>query len=162
MLFRVLVEGNEQRTGSISRRTRACGMPSSAVHAGARTQRTVSNFTTSWRLKEPYTAGHRRAVRIPLRQRRDTLPFSHFQTFNFHAGTDAPEVPGPLLFYVLHRASNEIADPQKLATFKIFLLDEAWLFIKNETIRNYGGAGAEDLAQAQRRHDPGDAIHQRA
>jgi type IV secretion system protein VirB4 len=42
-----------------------------------------------------------------------------------------------LLFYVLHRASNEIADPAKLATFKMFLLDEAWLFIKNETIRNY-------------------------
>jgi hypothetical protein len=32
---------------------------------------------------------------------------------------------------------NEIADPKKLATFKTFLLDEAWLFIKNETIRNY-------------------------
>ena len=43
----------------------------------------------------------------------------------------------PLLFYVLHRAINEIADPANLATFKIFLLDEAWLFIKNETIRNY-------------------------
>ena len=43
----------------------------------------------------------------------------------------------PLLFYVLHRASNEIADPKRLATFKTFLLDEAWLFIKNETIRNY-------------------------
>ena len=43
----------------------------------------------------------------------------------------------PLLFYVLHRASNEIADPKKLATFKMFLLDEAWLFIKNETIRSY-------------------------
>ena len=26
---------------------------------------------------------------------------------------------------------------RRLATFKIFLLDEAWLFIKNETIRNY-------------------------
>ena len=43
----------------------------------------------------------------------------------------------PLLFYVLHRASNEIADPNNLATFKMFLLDEAWLFIRNETIRNY-------------------------
>lgn len=41
------------------------------------------------------------------------------------------------MFYVLHRASNEIANPQKLATFKMFLLDEAWLFIKNETIRTY-------------------------
>jgi type IV secretory pathway VirB4 component len=40
-------------------------------------------------------------------------------------------------FTFLHRASNEIADPKRLATFKTFLLDEAWLFIKNETIRNY-------------------------
>ncbi len=47
------------------------------------------------------------------------------------------EVLEPLLFYVLHRASNEITDPAKLGTFKMFLLDEAWLFISNETIRNY-------------------------
>jgi type IV secretion system protein TrbE len=67
----------------------------------------------------------------------DTLSFSQFQTFNFTGWGDAPEVLEPLLFYVLHRASNEIADPKKLATFKMFLLDEAWLFIKNETIRNY-------------------------
>ena len=43
----------------------------------------------------------------------------------------------PLLFYILHRASNEIANPERLATFKTFLLDEAWLFIKNATIRSY-------------------------
>jgi len=52
--------------------------------------------------------------------------------------------------------------PTKLATFKIFLLDEAWLFIKNETIRNLRGAGAEDLAQAQSGDDPGNAVHKRA
>ena len=67
----------------------------------------------------------------------DTLSFSKFQTFNFAGWGDAPEVLEPLLFYVLHRASNEIANPAKLATFKTFLLDEAWLFIKNETIRSY-------------------------
>ena len=67
----------------------------------------------------------------------DTLTFSRFQTFNFAGWGDSPEVLEPLLFYVLHRASNEIADPKRLATFKVFLLDEAWLFIKNETIRNY-------------------------
>jgi len=67
----------------------------------------------------------------------DTLTFSSFQTFNFGGWGDAPEVLEPLLFYILHRASNEIANPEKLATFKIFLLDEAWLFVKNETIRNY-------------------------
>jgi type IV secretory pathway VirB4 component len=66
----------------------------------------------------------------------DTLSFSKFQTFNFAGWGDAPEVLEPLLFYVLHRASNEIANPAKLATFKTFLLDEAWLFIKNETIRS--------------------------
>jgi type IV secretory pathway VirB4 component len=43
----------------------------------------------------------------------------------------------PLLFYVLHRASNEIVSPAHTATFKTFLLDEAWLFIQNVTIRNY-------------------------
>ena len=67
----------------------------------------------------------------------DTLTFSPFQTFNFAGWGDAPQVLEPLLFYVLHRASNEICDPAKLATFKTFLLDEAWLFIRNETIRNY-------------------------
>jgi type IV secretion/conjugal transfer VirB4 family ATPase len=67
----------------------------------------------------------------------DTLTFSNFQTFNFGGWGDAPDVLEPLLFYVLHRASLEIANPKRLATFKLFLLDEAWLFIKNETIRNY-------------------------
>ena len=68
---------------------------------------------------------------------KDTLTFSQFQTFNFHGWNDTPELLEPLLFYVLHRASNEIADPNRLATFKMFLLDEAWLFIRNETIRGY-------------------------
>ena len=68
---------------------------------------------------------------------RNVLKVSSFQTFNFAGWGDAPEVLEPLLFYVLHRASNEIANPEKLATFKTFLLDEAWLFIKNETIRSY-------------------------
>ncbi len=103
------------------------------------TQRTVSNFTNIvGELKERL---HRWArggqYGFLFDNAEDTLSFSRFQTFNFHGWNDAPEVLEPLLFYVLHRASNEIADPQKLATFKIFLLDEAWLFIKNETIRNY-------------------------
>ena len=67
----------------------------------------------------------------------DTLTFSRFQTFNFHGWDDAPEILEPLLFYVLHRATAEITDPTMLATFKVFLLDEAWLFLKNQTIRDY-------------------------
>jgi len=67
----------------------------------------------------------------------DTLTFSRFQTFNFYGWGDTPELLEALLFYVLHRASREITDPARLATFKAFLLDEAWLFIRNETIRRY-------------------------
>jgi len=33
--------------------------------------------------------------------------------------------------------ASESTDPTKLATFKVFLMDEAWLFIRNETIRQY-------------------------
>ena len=67
----------------------------------------------------------------------DTLTFSRFQAFNFHGWDEAPEILEPLLFYVLHRATAEITDPNMLATFKVFLLDEAWLFLKNQTIRDY-------------------------
>jgi type IV secretion system protein VirB4 len=67
----------------------------------------------------------------------DTLTFSRFQSFNFAGWGDAPDVLEPLLFYVLHRAANEITDPAKLATFKIFFIDEAWLFIQNDVIREY-------------------------
>ena len=67
----------------------------------------------------------------------DTLTFQKFQTFNFTGWGDAPELLEPLLFYILHRASQEICDPRRLATFKTFLMDEAWLFMRNEVIRDY-------------------------
>lgn len=67
----------------------------------------------------------------------DTLSFNRFQAFNFAGWGDAPDVLEPLLFYVLHRANNEITDPVRLRTFKVFLIDEAWSFIKNDTIRKY-------------------------
>ena len=67
----------------------------------------------------------------------DTLAFSRFQTFNFDQMDQYPDVLEPLLFYILHRATNEIADPAQLATFKAFLLDEAWIFLRNRTVREY-------------------------
>jgi type IV secretion system protein VirB4 len=104
-----------------------------------REQRTISNFAEiigelKERLHKWTQAGQYGFVFDNVE---DTLTFSRFQTFNFHGWNDAPAVLEPLLFYVLHRASNEIGDPKKLGTFKLFLLDEAWLFIRNETIRNY-------------------------
>jgi len=43
----------------------------------------------------------------------------------------------PLLFYVLQRASQEIEKPANTATFKVFVIDEAWIFLKNKTIRDW-------------------------
>ena len=67
----------------------------------------------------------------------DTLTFSRFQTFNFDGWSDAPDVLEPLLFYVLHRASTEIEKAENTATFKCFVIDEAWMFLKNATIREW-------------------------
>jgi type IV secretion/conjugal transfer VirB4 family ATPase len=67
----------------------------------------------------------------------DTLTFSRFQTFNFDGWSDYPDVLEPLLFYVLQRASSEIEKPENTATFKLFVIDEAWIFLKNATIRDW-------------------------
>jgi len=67
----------------------------------------------------------------------DTLTLRPFQTFNFDATTIYPDVLEPLLFYVLHRASSAIEEATNAGRFKVFILDEAWMFIRNRTIREY-------------------------
>lgn len=67
----------------------------------------------------------------------DTLTFSRFQTFNFDGWDKYPDVLEPVLFYVLQRASSEIEKPENTATFKIFVIDEGWIFLKNQTIRDW-------------------------
>lgn len=67
----------------------------------------------------------------------DTLNFSRLQTFNFDGWSDYPDVLEPLLFYVLNRASQEIEKPENAAIFKAFVIDEAWIFLKNRTIRDW-------------------------
>jgi type IV secretion/conjugal transfer VirB4 family ATPase len=67
----------------------------------------------------------------------DTLAFSRFQTFNFDGWSDYPDILEPLLFYVLQRASSEIEKPANTATFKLFVIDEAWIFLKNAIIRDW-------------------------
>jgi type IV secretion/conjugal transfer VirB4 family ATPase len=137
--FRVLIEGNEQRYRIDFKEERRLWDAIERMYVLEPNQRTISNFgNIIGELKERlhrWTRGGQYGFLFDNPE--DTLSFSRFQTFNFHGWNDAPEVLEPLLFYILHRASNEIADSQKLATFKTFLLDEAWLFIKNETIRNY-------------------------
>jgi type IV secretion system protein VirB4 len=137
--FRVLIEGNDQRYRLDFKDERRLWDAIERIYVLEHGQRTVSNFANIiGELKERlhrWTRGGQYGFLFDNPD--DSLSFSTFQTFNFHGWSDAPDVLEPLLFYVLHRASNEIADPEKLGTFKIFLLDEAWLFIKNETIRNY-------------------------
>jgi type IV secretion/conjugal transfer VirB4 family ATPase len=67
----------------------------------------------------------------------DTLTFARFQTFNFDGWSEYPDVLEPLLFYVLQRASSEIERRENTATFKVFVIDEAWIFLKNKTIRDW-------------------------
>jgi type IV secretion system protein VirB4 len=67
----------------------------------------------------------------------DTLTLRPFQTFNFDAASIYPDVLEPLLFYVLHRANTAIEAGDKVGQFKAFIMDEAWMFIRNATIRDY-------------------------
>jgi type IV secretion/conjugal transfer VirB4 family ATPase len=67
----------------------------------------------------------------------DTLTFARFQTFNFDGWSEYPDVLEPLLFYVLQRASSEIERRENTATFKVFVIDEAWIFLKNKTIQDW-------------------------
>jgi type IV secretion system protein TrbE len=137
--FRVLIEGDDERYRMNFKEERKLWHAIERMYVLEPEQRTVSNFgSIIGELKERLHRWSRGGQYGFLFDNvTDTLSFSRFQTFNFHGWDDAPEVLEPLLFYVLHRATAEIADPEKLATFKVFLLDEAWLFIKNETIRNY-------------------------
>jgi type IV secretion system protein VirB4 len=137
--FRVLIEGNGQRYRMDFKEERRLWDAIERIYVLEPEQRTVSSLGNiigelKERLHKWTKAGQ---YGFLFDNAEDSLSFSQFQTFNFAGWGDAPEVLEPLLFYVLHRASNEIADPKKIATFKMFLLDEAWLFIKNETIRSY-------------------------
>jgi type IV secretion system protein TrbE len=137
--FRVLIEGGDERYRLDFKEERRLWDGIKRVYVLEPEQRTLSNFASiigslKERLHRWTQSGQYGFVFDNVE---DTLSFSHFQTFNFHGWDAAPDVLEPLLFYVLHRATAEISDPNKLATFKLFLLDEAWLFIRNETVRNY-------------------------
>ena len=67
----------------------------------------------------------------------DTISFSRFQCFDFQQMSRYPELLEPLLFYILHRANEVIANREIASTFKAFFIDEAWVFLKNPSIRQY-------------------------
>jgi type IV secretion/conjugal transfer VirB4 family ATPase len=67
----------------------------------------------------------------------DTVSFSRFQAFDFQRMSRYPELLEPLLFYILHRANEVIANREISSTFKAFFIDEAWVFLRNPSIRQY-------------------------
>jgi type IV secretion system protein TrbE len=68
---------------------------------------------------------------------RDTISFSRFQCFDFQQMSRYPELLEPLLFYLLHRANDVIANREISSTFKAFFIDEAWVFLRNASIQRY-------------------------
>jgi type IV secretion system protein VirB4 len=67
----------------------------------------------------------------------DTISFSRFQCFDFQHMSRYPELLEPLLFYILHRANDVIANRDISSTFKAFFIDEAWVFLRNPSIQHY-------------------------
>lgn len=67
----------------------------------------------------------------------DNLTLARWQAFDFEGMEKIPEVLEPLLFYVLHRTNAIVCDPQTATLFKIFVLDEAWRFLRNDSIQRY-------------------------
>jgi len=67
----------------------------------------------------------------------DTVSFSRFQCFDFQEMSRYPELLEPLLFYILHRANEVIVKRELAAKFKAFVIDEAWMFLRNQSIQQY-------------------------
>jgi type IV secretion system protein TrbE len=67
----------------------------------------------------------------------DNLTFAPFQTFDFEGMDKVPQVLEPLLFYILHRANATIDDAEMTSALKLFIVDEAWRFLRHPTIRLY-------------------------
>ena len=67
----------------------------------------------------------------------DNLTLSRFQCFEFEGLDQFPQVLEPLLFYILHRANAAIHDAAHNTAFKVFVMDEAWRFLRDPVIRLY-------------------------
>jgi type IV secretion system protein TrbE len=67
----------------------------------------------------------------------DTLTFERMHIFDFDAMRAYPSLIEPLLFYILHRVNERVLDPGDARTLKLCVMDEAWRFIQNPTLRAY-------------------------
>ena len=138
--FRILIEGASRRHPIDFKDERKLWDAIQRVYVLEPAQRTLSNFVQIvGGMKERLHRWTREGqYGFLFDNAQDTLSFRRFQTLNFQGWRDSnSDALEPLLFYVLHRASQEITDPEKMETFKLFVMDEAWFFLKNQTIREY-------------------------
>jgi type IV secretion/conjugal transfer VirB4 family ATPase len=67
----------------------------------------------------------------------DTLTLQRFQVFDFDDARAYPTVLEPLLFYVLHRVSDQLTDSSSRGQLTLCVMDEAWRFIQHDRLRAY-------------------------
>jgi len=67
----------------------------------------------------------------------DTLTLQRFQVFDFEDARAYPAVLEPLLFYVLHRVSDQLTTSASAGQLTVCVMDEAWRFIQHDRLRAY-------------------------
>ncbi len=67
----------------------------------------------------------------------DTLTFAECQTFDFQEMQNYPLVLEALWFYILHRSHTWVYNPALVSRLKWIVIDEAWRFALDDTIRRY-------------------------
>jgi type IV secretion/conjugal transfer VirB4 family ATPase len=67
----------------------------------------------------------------------DTLTLQRFQVFDFEDARAYPTVLEPLLFYILHRVSDQLTESASRGQLTLCVMDEAWRFIQHDRLRAY-------------------------
>lgn len=67
----------------------------------------------------------------------DTLSFAPLQLVDLQGLERHPQILEPLLFYLLQRASITVDEPDLAAVWKLFVLDEAWRFLRHPRIHAF-------------------------
>jgi type IV secretion system protein TrbE len=68
---------------------------------------------------------------------KDEITFSHFKVFDFAGIEQSPEIAEPLFFYLFMRHDAVVQDPAQRTRLKLLWVDEAHLYLANETCRKY-------------------------
>jgi len=78
----------------------------------------------------------------------DTLSIGRLQMFDFESMRSYPVALEPLLFYVLHRVSQQVQDRDD-TSLNVCVLDEAWRLIQHPAVRAY----VQEALKTWRKHN---------